>query len=51
MLSERRSKVCVDPVSAHAMEEAVKEALSRCVVELITLLQPTTLRANFTAVP
>ena len=49
MLSERRSRVCVDPVSAHAMEEAVKEALSRCAIVLVTLQQPITFCADFTA--
>lgn len=47
MLSERLSRVCVEPVSAHAMEEAVKEALSRCAIVLVTLQQPITFCANF----
>ena len=51
VLSERRSKVCVDPVSAHAFKWAVKEAVSYRAISLITLHEPMTLDANFTADP
>lgn len=48
-LSERRRRVCVDPVSAQTFECAVKEASSWFAIFLITLPEPMTLYANFTA--
>ena len=49
VLSERRSKVCVDPMSVQAFKWAVKEAVSYRAISLITLHEPMTFDANFTA--
>ena len=50
-LSDRRSNVCVDPVSAQAVRGAVKEAVLFDAISLIRLHELTTLVATLTADP
>ena len=50
-LSDRRNRVCVEPVSAQAMWGAVKKALLCDAISLIRLHVPTRRGADFTAGP